>query len=129
MTDEVSQGNGRGKPRSAKLVRELLEPHIEALINTALADALLGDINALRLCLERLCPPLKADSEPAEIPGLADAKTLTDRANAVLAAVAIGHIAADAAAQILAAIASAAQLTELEELKARLGALEARGLI
>lgn len=122
-------GNPAGASRLTARVRSLLAPHAETLIESVLAQALLGDVAALRLCLERICPPLRADSEPAEIPGLAEARTLIDKTSTVLDAMARGEVGADTAAQIIAAISSAAALAELEELRQRIGALEAKGLV
>ena len=66
-------GNPSGRPKGAVSKRtqlsKLLEPHAEELINKAVELAKAGDINALRLCLERLIP--KPKEETIEI-------TLTD---------------------------------------------------
>src|SRR5262249_13433797 len=106
-----------------------LEPHIEALVDATLADALLGDVQALRLCLERICPPLKADSEAEEIAGLAEAETFADRVKVIISAVGRGELSAERAEKVLSALAAGAQLVELEELKARLAALESKDLV
>jgi hypothetical protein len=122
-------GNPSGAHRSVSRVRELLAPHKEALVDTLVTLAKAGDTAALRLYFERICPPLRADSEPVEIPGLAAATTLADKALAILNGMANGSVAPDAGSQILAAITSAAQLSEFEQLKNRLAALEHRDLI
>jgi hypothetical protein len=122
-------GNPAGAPRSVSRVRELLAPHKESLVKSVIAMALTGDVQALRLCLERLCPPLRADSEPVDLPGLAAATSLADKAMAILNALANGSVSPDAGSQILAALTSAAQLSELEHLKERLAALESRDLL
>ncbi|QLZ70636.1 hypothetical protein FOLKNPGA_03450 [Legionella sp. PC1000] len=44
---------------------QLLEPHAEQLVNKAVELALSGDINALKLCLDRLIP--KATSQPIQL--------------------------------------------------------------
>lgn len=43
---------------------KLLEPHAEKLINKTVELALEGDVNALRLCIERLIP--KSTSQPIQ---------------------------------------------------------------
>ena len=57
-------GNLQGRPKGIKdrrtEFRELLEPYAPALVNKAVAMALKGDSTALRLCLDRLIPPVKA---------------------------------------------------------------------
>src|SRR6185437_4930126 len=99
-------GNPAGAPRLTARVRSLLAPYTETLIESVIAQAICGDVAALRLCLERICPPLRADSEPTEIPGLAEAKTLVEKTSAVLDAMSRGEVGADTAAQIIAAISS-----------------------
>jgi hypothetical protein len=59
-------GNPQGRPagslnKHTQLIR-LLEPHAEAIVQKTVDLALLGDPNALRLCLERLIP--KATERP-----------------------------------------------------------------
>ena len=65
-------GNPQGRPKGIISRRgqlsKLLEPHAEALINKAVELAKAGDINALRLCLERLIPKPREESINLEIP-------------------------------------------------------------
>lgn len=53
-------GNKSGRPLGSKNKRtqliELLVPHAEKLVEKAIELALSGDVNALRLCMERLIP-------------------------------------------------------------------------
>ena len=61
-------GNRSGKPKGAPdkrtALRELLLPHAPALVEKALELALRGDTTALKLCIDRLMPPLRAKEEP-----------------------------------------------------------------
>jgi hypothetical protein len=57
-------GNPAGKPRgcrhkATRAAQALLEGEVEALTRKAVQKALEGDTAALRLCLERICPPMK----------------------------------------------------------------------
>lgn len=110
-------------------MRERIAARLDDVLDSLFLLVNLGDTQALRLALERVCPPIKSDAEPTEIDGLAEAKTLPEKAEVVLSAVGAGSLDADRAAKVLQAIASAAALTELEELKQRLAALESRDLI
>src|SRR3712207_5809138 len=94
-------GNPAGRKPGAELVRKLLDPHREDLIAKAVAMALAGDATALRICIDRLAPPLRSDSPLVHIPGLAEAPTLTDKANAIVAAVGKGEIGPDAATMLI----------------------------
>lgn len=120
-------GNPAGKPkgasRAAKL-RELLEPHATALVKKAVELAKKGDTTALRLCLERLMPAMKAETRLAEIPGLAEAADLTSQGRAVLAAAADGIISAGQSATLLQAIGAMAKIVEVDELTRRIERLE-----
>jgi hypothetical protein len=116
-------GRRVGSGRVAQL-RALLEPHAEGLIQKAAEMALAGDSTAMRLCLERLVPPLKSADLPVqmELPE----GPLTQKAERVLAAVAAGEVTPDEAAAVLGAIAAQARIAEADELERRIRALEAR---
>ena len=85
--------------------------------------ALGGDVGAARLLLERTIAPLRA-IEPAQALTLPDG-TLTDQGRAVLKAVAAGELAPSQGASLLSAIGSLARVSEIDELAARIEALEA----
>lgn len=57
-------GNPKGRPAGTgdkrRELRALLEPHASALIEKAVQMALGGDTTALRLCLDRIIPPMRA---------------------------------------------------------------------
>lgn len=65
-------GNPAGRPKGARNTQtqllKLLEPHAEKLINKMVEDALEGDPNALRLCIERLLPKAKHRAIESSIP-------------------------------------------------------------
>lgn len=121
-------GNPAGKPKGARhkatlAVQSLLEGETEALTRKAVALALEGDTTALKLCLDRLAPPLKpvACAVHLDIPPPA---TLADTARAFIAATIQGDIAPDIAAQLVSAVANVAKVEEMESVKQRLEALE-----
>lgn len=97
------------------------KPGIKAIL---VAKALEGDMAAIRLVAERVCPPIKA-TEPATPINLPEG-TLTDRANSVLAGLADGSLNTPQAAQLLQALGAVAKVHEVDELARRIEALEAR---
>lgn len=63
-------GNPAGRPKGSKdkrtELRALLEPHAPALVQKAVEQALDGDTAALKLCLDRLIPPVRSIEIKAE---------------------------------------------------------------
>lgn len=119
-------GNPLGRKSGAERLRQMLEPHREELVAKAVSMAKAGDATALRVLLDRLAPPSRAESPLIEIPGLASAGSLTKKAEVLLAAIGAGVLAPDTGSQLLNALAAACRVAELDELAQRVAALEAR---
>ncbi|KVH49886.1 DUF5681 domain-containing protein [Burkholderia diffusa] len=119
-------GNPAGKPKGARdkrtALRELLQPHAADLVRKAVELALAGDTAALRICIDRCIPAVKAKDEPISISGLAG--SLADQGKAVVAAMATGTITPDEAAAVMAVISAQAKIVEADELERRIAALE-----
>lgn len=122
-------GNPTGKPPGAKnkatrLAQSLLDGEEEALVRKVIELAKGGDLQALKVCLDRLIPPMKAQSAliQVEIP---KTDNLIDTADALLRAAAGGELSPDIASQLISAVGTIARVTEIEDLKQRLSALEA----
>jgi len=119
-------GNPNGRPKGVKdrrtKYRDLLEPHAEGLMKKAVDLALGGDTTAMRLCLERVCPAIKAKDEPIKIDGLKG--TLAEQGQAIIAALGEGDITPAEAASVLGALSSQARIVEVDELEKRIAALE-----
>jgi hypothetical protein len=118
-------GNPKGKPKgvgSVQKLREEIGEQIPAIINQLLAAAKNGDVQAARLLLERVLPPLKPveQASPLTLPD----GSLTEQGRAVLAAVGAGELPPGQGAQLITAIGSLARVSVIEEIAARLAALE-----
>lgn len=124
-------GNPAGRPAGsgfAGKAREELQrawdgdegkPGVRAkLIDLALA----GDVVACKLVAERVCPVLKPAEPTAAMELQGD--TLTEKALAVIVALAGGAVPVSQASQLLDGLATLAKITESEQLKARIEALE-----
>ena len=86
--------------------------------------ALAGDPQAMRLCMERLLPPVKSRPFKFKIPEL---RTIADAQNAlstIIAGTAAGTILSDEAIVLSNIIASFVKAIEVAELETRLTALE-----
>ena len=120
-------GNPAGRPKNSGKVAELralLQPHAQELVQKAVDMALDGDSTALRMCLERLVPPFKAESATVKVPALDTAENITEQGQIVLKAIASGDIPVDDALSVLNAINQQAKLEEFGELKERLERIE-----
>ena len=119
-------GNPRGRTAGVEKIRQLLDPHREGLVAKAVELALAGDVQALRLCLERISPPPRAETPPVRIPGMAKLATMSDKARRIVDAVGDGLLSADAGSTFLSALANAQRVIEVDELTARIAALEGK---
>jgi len=121
-------GNPVGRPRGIKdkrtSIRELLKPHAKDLIDKAVSLALDGNTIALRLCLDRLIPPLKQRDEPITLK--LTGTTLTENGLSVINALSKGEITPSEANSFLQAIVAQTRITEMDEIEARLTKLEKR---
>ncbi|MGE0156115.1 MAG: DUF5681 domain-containing protein [Geobacter sp.] len=122
-------GRPTGRPDRRTELRKLLEPHATRLIETVVTKALAGDMAAMRMCIDRLCPTLKPTSEPVQLT-MPTSGTLSDQAAAVFAAVVAGEISTEEAATLAGILASTARtqesdakLNQLNELKKLITAL------
>lgn len=119
-------GNSAGRPKGASdkrtALRALLAPHAQELVAKAIELAKSGDTTALRLCLERLIPPVKARDEPVELETAGG--TLSEQGRGVLQAVACGRITPHEAATLMQALSAQTRVVEAEELLKRVEALE-----
>lgn len=118
-----SPGMSHGASR-AERVAAYVEPHIQEVLDKAIDLAKKGDPQSMRLILERFAPLAKQDAERVAIPGFADAKTLQEKADAVIAAAATGHCTAEAAGRLLAVLRDYAQTITASDHERRLQAIE-----
>lgn len=122
-----TSGNPKGKPPGAKdkrtELRELLRPHAAELLQKAVDMALDGDPSALRMCLDRLIPTVKAMSEPISVT-LPTIGTLAEQSAAIYQAVARGEIGTDEGAAMMQLLQGQARITEFTELVTRIEILE-----
>lgn len=118
-------GNPKGRPPGQSEITTLRKsimndaPEILAGLVTA---AKAGDVQAARLILERVLPPVKPMEQAIELDLAGD--TLTDQGRAVLSAVAAGALAPGQGSQLIAAIGALARVAEIDELTTRITKLE-----
>jgi hypothetical protein len=119
-------GNPMGRPRSESTqLRIRLAEQGEEVAQVVIEAALRGDMQAAKIVLERLCPPLKPSAAPVMI-DLPDKPGLADTARAIIQHAANGQITPDVAGQLVQAVAALARVMEIDELERRLTALEGK---
>lgn len=120
-------GNPKGRPPGAGEVAKLrasIAGHMPEIIGQLVEAAKGGDVQAARLLLERVLPPVKPMEQAIELELTGD--TLTAQGHAVLSAVSAGALAPGQGSQLIAAIAALARVAEIDELTARITALEVK---
>ena len=125
-------GNPKGRPAGSKhkvtiATLSLLEGEATALTRKAVELALDGDIQALRICLDRITPTLKATSKPiaARLPA---GGSLADQAAMVYEAARLGKITPDEAQTLMNLIQAQVKIKELTDMEERLAKLEGNPL-
>lgn len=122
------KGRKAGSRNKASLaVEALLEGEAEALTRTAVELALGGDVTALRLCLERLCPPRRdrpLDPSSIKLPTLTPGNLAQAQA-AVARALAGGRLTPSEADALGKALEHHRRALEATELETRLARIEA----
>ena len=130
MTDKTTTrwkpgttGNPKGRPPGKSEITRLRAKLAGDVPDILAAKA--GDVQAARLILERVLPPVKAIEQAVTLQLPTDG-TLTAKAAAVLSAAAAGDLAPTQAAQLITALGSLAKIAEVDELARRIEALEAQ---
>ena len=116
-------GNPAGRPSGQVMeLRAKLASHVPEIVEVLAAQAKSGDVAAARLILERVSPAFKP-VERTESLTLPDG-SLTDKGHAILEAVADGLLAPSQGAALVGALGQLARVAEVDELAARVAALE-----
>lgn len=116
-------GRKPGQTLASKL-RAAVGADFDAIVRALIQAAKTGDMQAASLLLARVVPAVRPIQEPIrlDLPG----DTLTEKAGAVLDAVARGDLAPTDAKALLDGLAAVAKITEVDELKRRIEALEGK---
>lgn len=124
-------GNKKGRPPGIKdrrvELREFLRPHAADLMQTAVNLALGGDQAALKMCLDRICPTIKATAEPVET-DIPTTGSLAEQGQALFLAAAKGKISSDEASSLMSILAGQVRIIEATSLDERIQALEEQHL-
>ncbi len=125
---QFSAGNS-GRPRGSRnrvtlAIDSLLEGQSDALTQTAISKALEGDSIALRLCMDRIAPPMKDKPVVFPLPRMHGAMDASEAAGSVLSAVSEGTLTPIEGTRVMGLIDSYRRTLELTDIEYRLKALE-----
>ena len=118
-----------GRPRGARdkatrAVETLLDGEAEGLTRKAIEMALEGDTTALRLCLERICPPRKDAPIVVDLPPMQSARDAANAVGVLTAAVGRGELTPAEGASVAGLIETYRRTLELTEMEERVAELE-----
>ncbi len=122
-------GNPKGKRpgtrnKATLAAQALLDGEAEALTRKAIELAKEGDMQALRLCLDRLLPPRKDRPITLDVPGIEGADGLQDASVALMQAVVAGEITPGEGQSLSAILEGHRKLVEMTDIERRVAALE-----
>lgn len=108
-------GNPGGRSGQTQAIREKLAAGADAVTRKILAAAKKGDMQACRLILERLVPPVKATAEVVSFD--LDDTDLPSAAKSILRAVAAGNLPPDQGRSLIEGLGAVARVIEVAELQ------------
>ena len=128
-TDGKFSNENAGRPKGSRnkatiAIESLLDGQAEALTQTAISKALDGDSIALRLCMDRIAPPMKDKPVLFPLPRMQDVTDASQAAGSVLSAVSDGTITPIEGTRVMGLIDSYRRTLELTEIEQRLQVLE-----
>lgn len=122
-------GNPSGRPQGSRnkatlALEALLGGQAETLTQKAIELALQGDTTALRLCLERICPPRKSRPVNITLPEVKTAEGVADAQAAVVQAVAEGDLTPEEGTAITNILEARRKAIETQDHESRIAKLE-----
>lgn len=119
------QGRKKGEETQSTKVRKMLLSRSQELIERVIELALSGDGAALKLCLDRICPPLKQREEQTII-SFDPNDSLSLKGEKTILALSSGQISVQDATALMNCLVKQTTLVEFTELDARLTEIERR---
>lgn len=122
---QVANPKGRpsGLPDRRTKYRELIEARMPELVQKCVDLALQGDMQAMRLCLERVLPPVRPGDDLISV-SAPDGCGIGEQAQSLVVAVLDGKVSPSAAQSLMNVLIGQARVMEVEAFETRLTALE-----
>ena len=120
-----------GRPKGARhkttlAIEALLDGEAEVLTRKAIELAKAGDLVALRLCLDRICPPRKERPVSFAMPEMSTAADAKLAASALVKAVADGELTPGEASELGRLLDAFTRVLDAAEFEERISRLEAK---
>ncbi len=124
-----ASGNPKGRPpgsrnKSTVYFEQLLSEQGEALVQKTVQLALKGDTTALRLCLERICPPRKERTVEFPLPVIGGTASVSAILTSIVTGVSEGHLTASEGESLARIVETQIRVAEIEDFGRRLSDLE-----
>ena len=119
--NKASPGRPPGRGVVAEL-RDKLAKDVDKVMDKVREQALAGDPQSIRILLDRVVPSLRPVDLPAPI--TLPVGDLTQQAQAIMQAAAVGEITPGQATQLLQGLGALAKIVELDDLAKRIAILE-----
>ena len=123
MKSPCPTGRPRGIVDKRMRVIQALEGDAHAVTRVVIDAALAGDMQAAGIVMARISPALKSQAQTVQFDFNAEG-SLTEQVRQILQGIADGNVPPDVGRQIVEAVASLSAVKQLEEVEARLTALE-----
>lgn len=120
--NHLSRGRPRGSRNKRTLaLQEMLGKHGPALVSKCVVAALQGDKSSMRLCMERILPPLKYSPVQFPLPPIGTAVGVGKAMEQLIQNVAQGQITPDDAELIANMLGNRARLLSAENVEKQMG--------
>lgn len=127
LKGQVANPKGRpsGLPDRRTRYRELIEARMPELVQKCVDLALAGDVQAMRLCLERVLPAMRPGDDVVSVSvPLPDSGGIGAQARSIVTAVLCGEVSPSSAQSLMNVLIGQARIMEVEAFETRLAALE-----
>jgi len=124
--EKGKSGNPRGRPKTnvpAIVLRTAIIDDMPDIIGKLVELAKGGDVSAAKVLLDRVCPTLKPQAMPINVPVNG---TLSEQGGEIIRATMAGKIPPDIGSQLITALANQAKIIEIDDLTRRIEALESK---
>lgn len=121
-----SSGNPAGRQPGqtpGAQIRKAIEERKDDIFKSVIAAAVGGDMQACKMLLDRITPPLKPIAQPVTV-AVDGGSTLAVQAAKVVSATLDGQIPPDIGSQLITALAAQSKIIEIQEMADRLERIE-----